>query len=377
MINVGILSMQRIANYGSFLQAYGLKKILEELGCKVQFVDYHPGKTLMPANEGSGFSRKIKKAVEAFGYKAPLREKIRFIRYKKNYASNYYPYLGINEKMNYAPKVDLLVIGSDEVFNCVQNNTNVGFSPELFGKNSNAERLISYAASFGNTTIEKLEKYKVASIVKKMLNCFDELSVRDENSRCIVEKLVGRKPSLHLDPVLIYDFVGKCDSIPKKIPEDKYMILYGYSGRFSKEECQEIKKYARENGLKVFCIGGVQEVCDKFINCNPFQVIAYFQHAECIVTDTFHGTILSIITQKKFVSVVRVNGYGNSEKMLDLLNRIGLNERVLDNFGNMSSLLNEKIDFFKVNNIINEERERSYRYLKCQIEYLSNNDGLC
>ena len=167
MINVGILSMQRIANYGSFLQAYGLKKILEELGCKVQFVDYHPGKTLMPVNEGSGFSRKIKKAVEAFGYKAPLREKIRFIRYKKNYASNYYPYLGISEKMNYAPKVDLLVIGSDEVFNCVQNNTNVGFSPELFGKNNNAERLISYAASFGNTTIEKLEKYKVASIVKK------------------------------------------------------------------------------------------------------------------------------------------------------------------------------------------------------------------
>ena len=58
MIKVGILSMQRIANYGSFLQAYGLKHMLEDLGCEVQFVDYHPGETLIPSNEGTGIKRK-------------------------------------------------------------------------------------------------------------------------------------------------------------------------------------------------------------------------------------------------------------------------------------------------------------------------------
>ena len=59
MIKVGILSMQRIANYGSFLQAYGLKHMLEDLGCEVQFVDYHPGETLITSNEGTGIKRKI------------------------------------------------------------------------------------------------------------------------------------------------------------------------------------------------------------------------------------------------------------------------------------------------------------------------------
>ncbi|MGZ1374257.1 hypothetical protein ACXO9U_03310 [Lactobacillus delbrueckii subsp. bulgaricus] len=75
-MKVGILSMQRIKNYGSFLQAYGLKSIMEELGAEVQFVDYHPGKTLIPVDGGRGFKRKLSKALEAFHGKASLSEKI-------------------------------------------------------------------------------------------------------------------------------------------------------------------------------------------------------------------------------------------------------------------------------------------------------------
>ena len=40
MSKIGIMSMQRIVNYGSFLQAYGLKSMLEEQGNKVEFIDY-------------------------------------------------------------------------------------------------------------------------------------------------------------------------------------------------------------------------------------------------------------------------------------------------------------------------------------------------
>lgn len=67
--------------------------------------------------------------------------------------------LGVTEEMNYNPELDCLVIGSDEVFNCIQKNSNVGYSPELFGKDNRAKKLITYAASFGNTTLEKLDRY--------------------------------------------------------------------------------------------------------------------------------------------------------------------------------------------------------------------------
>lgn len=367
MVKVGILSMQRIANYGSFLQAYGLKHIIEELGCDVQFVDYHPGDTLIPADGGTGLKRKIAKVTESLKYKAPLKEKIKFIKYKKNYAKNYYPYLGLSSEMNYSPELDMLIIGSDEVFNCVQNNTNVGFSPELFGQNNRAKRVITYAASFGNTTVEKLKKHQVADQVAKWIGEIDTVSVRDENSLNTVKTLTGEEPRHHLDPVLAYDFMGKCTDIPETVPDSKYMILYGYSGRFTKEECKTIREYAKKRELKIFCIGGVQDACDKFIDCNPFEVIAYFKNADCVVTDTFHGTIMSVITHRQFVSVVRKSGYGNSEKMTDLLGRLNLKNRIIDNLNQLSVMMREKIDYPVVDVIITEERTRTYNYLKEQI----------
>lgn len=368
MPKVGILSMQRIFNYGSFLQAYGLKKILEELDCEVQFVDYHPGECLIPAEGGKGIRRKLSKALEVLKQNAPVREKIRFIQYKKNYAAKYYPYLGIGEKMNYSPELDILVIGSDEVFNCVQNNTNVGFSPELFGYGNRAKKLISYAASFGNTTVEKLEHYQVKEEVARLLEQFDALSVRDANSGQIIMALTGRRPEYHLDPVLVYDFIGNCKEIPKNVADSSYMILYGYSGRFSEEECRAIRIYADNKKLKVFCIGGVQSCCDKFIDCSPFEVIAYFRHAACVVTDTFHGTILSVITKRRFAAFVRGQGYGNAEKLSYLLETLKLSGRIVSNIELLGNVLDDVVDYTKAEQIIEQNRERTYTYLNQMLE---------
>ncbi len=363
-MKVGILSMQRIQNYGSFLQAYGLKHILEDLGCEVQFVDYHPGETLIPADGGTGLARKVSKVKDAMKGSAPLKEKIRFINYKKNYASNYYPYLGITDERNYSPDVDVLIIGSDEVFNCVQNNANVGFSPELFGQGRKSRKLISYAASFGNTTLEKLGQYGVKEKVARWLKEFETISVRDQNSGEIVRNLTGKEPVYNLDPVLMYDFVGRCKDIPESVPEKNYMMLYGYSGRFSKEECKKIKEYANKRGLKIFCIGGVQECCDKFIDVDPFTVIAYFQHADCVVTDTFHGTIMSVITHRQFVAVVRDSGYGNSQKLTDLLERLHLEKRILVSMDRLSESIEMQINYSVTDEIIASERKNTQYYLE-------------
>lgn len=279
-MKVGILSMQRIQNYGSFLQAYGLKSILEELGADVEFVDYKPGEPLIHNNESKGTLRKVKKALEAFEGKAPLKEKVKFVKYKKDYSKNYYPLLNISSEYNYSPKLDLLVIGSDEVFNCVQDNPNVGFTPAFFGQASNAEHIISYAGSFGNTTLDKINKYKVSDSISKWFSDFDDISVRDQNSANIVESLTDKKPSINLDPVLMYDYMSS-GKVPAKVEDDNYLILYGYSGRFTSEECNVIRSFAKRRGLKIYCIGGLQDCCDKYLDCDPFKVISYFKRVYC------------------------------------------------------------------------------------------------
>ena len=373
MIKVGILSMQRIINYGSFLQAYGLKCILEEMGCCVEFVDYHPGECLIKDKVSqSGFLRKISKAVEVLKVGAPLKHGLAFIKYKKTFSKNYFKFLGISDKKNYFPVVDLLIIGSDEVFNCVQNNVNVGFSPELFGEGNNAKRLISYAASFGNTTLTKLEQFGKKEQLKDLLNSFQCISVRDENSYMIVSALTNKTIYRHIDPVLAYDYLCKCDKIPE-IKDSGYIILYGYTGRFTKDECREIKRYAKLKNLKIYCIGGVQHVCEKYIDCSPFEVISYFNNAEAVITDTFHGIILSIITHKHFVVFIRDRGYGNSEKLTDLINIFSLSDCVITDLKQLRKKIETEICYETIDDILTHERDKTYKYLSSNINRCKDN----
>ena len=142
------------------------------------------------------------------------------------------------------------------------------------------------------------------------------------------------------------------------------MILYGYSNRFSKQECDEIYRYARSRKLKIVCIGGIQRCCDVFLNINAFEVLAYFRNAECVVTDTFHGTIFSVISHRRFVSIVRAEGYENSQKLRDLLARLDLKERIATSVSSIDDVLEKPIDFTPVDSIIENERRKSYDYME-------------
>lgn len=372
MKKVGIMSMQRIANYGSFLQAYALKQLIEEQGNRVEFVDYHVGNPVIKENvdDSNKIIRKIKKGLETLQYKAPLCHKISFIRYKQTFAEKYMPLLGITKEMNYNPELDCLVIGSDEVFNCIQKNTNVGYSLELFGKDNKAKKVITYAASFGNTTLDKLNKYKKSDEIGELLKKFDVISVRDENSGKIVKTLTGKEVIYNLDPVLTYDYINCCDKIPQIRTGERYLILYAYSGRITKDEVCWIKQYAKSKNLKVYAIGGIQSCADKFISCTPFEVLAYFKNAEEVITDTFHGSIFSIITQRKFATIIRRSigdSYGNEEKLEDLLSRLELNDRMTTNITDVCNINNSSIDYNKINDILRNHRKVAKEYLQKNI----------
>lgn len=360
--------MQRIANYGSFLQAYALKTMIEELGHSVQFVDYRVcSPVIQDVTESSNkLTRMVKKGLETFAFQAPLQHKLAFIKFKKNYAGKYLPLLGITDDCNYSPKLDCMVIGSDEVFNCIQKNTNVGFSPELFGANSNEDKVITYAASFGNTTLTKLQQYGKDSEIGSYLQQLSAISVRDNNSGRIVKALTGETPEYHLDPVLAYDYFGKCKEIPELTVKERYLILYAYSGRITDAEADWIADYAKRKGLKIYAIGGVQKCADRFIDCSPFEVLAYFKGAEEVITDTFHGSIFSTIAHKPFTTIIRRSvgtGYGNEEKLTDLLKRLGLASRMTTDVKEADRINSTDIDYAEINELITTERLHTRQYL--------------
>lgn len=372
MKKVGILSMHRIYNYGSFLQGYSLKKMIESLedDIEVSFIDYKPGEVLVKesADSSSKLRRVLDKISEYNEVDARLRDKIRFFNHKRTYAKRFFPLLGLPPEPNYDTEVDVEIIGSDEVFNAVQANTRVGYSRDLFGYGSDAKSVISYAGSFGNTTIEKIEAFGIKDSMKNDFEHFEAISVRDRNSQNIIHKLIGKDPAVNVDPALAYDLMGLEDAIPKNRQyNEKYIIAYGYSGRLSSRENEAVRKYAKSIGAKILCFGGVQECCDEFIDCNPFELLAFFRDAEAIITDTFHGTIFSIINNRPFGTLIRQSTglkYGNEEKLSYLLEIFGLSAKKVNEPGEIEKVLAEKTDWDNVNSILTAERKKSREYLR-------------
>lgn len=365
-MKIGIMSMQRIANYGSFMQALSLKKMIESLGHEVSFVDYMIDPSVEKRHDKKekiicwlNIQKKKVKSLPAGKWLYKKVKKEIAAEQEIMYACN--DMLGITDKYIYHSKVDTLVIGSDEVFNCLQQGYTVGYSLELFGKNNRAKKVMTYAASFGTTTLERLREFDVDKEIASYLSKMTALSARDANTYDILSSLCGRKPELHLDPVL----VGKIENEPwKDVQLKDYIILYGYQNRFTQAECDAIMEFAHRNKKIVVALGEKQLDCDKHIRCMPDELISYFKDADYVFTDTFHGTIFSVICHKQFLTVVRNGNFGNSQKLVFLLEQLGLNDRQVCSIKDVSSQINRPIDYQRVDEIRNKQRIRSLNYLK-------------
>lgn len=356
-MNVGILSMQRVYNYGSFLQAYALKKIFNHRGHEVGFVDIEKGNVVKQKDDSR--IKKIIKHIDRYLIKRVLYSKKNkeldqlFYNVQKNI-------LNLSDDYMKAEQYDAVVIGSDEIFVCDPKGQ-WGLTGQRFGK-IEVTKVLSYAASCGYTGIMDIPENKITEIKNGLENLVG-ISVRDRNTSEFVEKMVGIIPEVNLDPVLIYDFKNEILLGEEMgIPQCPYMVVYAYHNRINaKNEIYEIKKYAKEKGLKTICIGGSLPWCDSFEVLHPFQVLAYFKHADCIVTDTFHGSVMAAKLNKKFAVLVRDS---NKNKLGHLLEKLCLQDRSVEDIEKIGNILNRRGDFNTCNKIIDNEIKHTMNYFE-------------
>lgn len=359
---VGILSMQRVINYGSYLQAYALKQLLLRYGAEsVEFIDIAPGRQL-PGFEGAGISYYVSrfKAMMRVILSGKAKSKKRTMDYRARLADmmhSAWEKLGLKEYPS-APEVDLAVIGSDEVFHCCQKTT-WGYTPQLYGRIPNAKEVVSYAGSFGATKINMLEEAGVAQEIGETLKTLKHISVRDDNSRSIVEKLTGITPSIQLDPVLAYGFIDEIKNA-HSVDESNYILIYSYPDRIhDKKEVDAIVEFAKRHGKKLISVMSRYDWCDDAVIPTPLDMLAWFKNADMVITETFHGTIFSIITQRQFATIGRKSAM---PKLTSMLRPLGLEDRLVSEDRSIQDIFSSKINYREVFERLDTLREENNKY---------------
>lgn len=348
VMKIGLLSMHRVVNYGSFWQANCLKEMISDIGnCDVEFIDIIPGKIEERTEYKKSFSfSKIKRIPY---YLFQKKKNLMFKEYQSKV-------LGCYDELNYRSDYDTIIIGSDEVFNFVQKSP-WGFSKQLYGDIEN-NNVNTYAACFGYTTLEDIISREKKDEIIKGLNNLKNVSVRDQNSHEIIKTLINQDALIHLDPVLVGEF-------PDILPEAKmkdYILVYSYDFRLSDHEIIEsVRSFAKKNKKKIISVGFYQDWVDENILPTPLEIISYFRNADYVVTDTFHGTIFSARTHKKFLSIIRET---NKQKLGDLLERIGMKDREYSIGDNFEKIIIKDIDYDNFERIRTKEKNRSIEYLK-------------
>lgn len=374
-MKIGILSMQRIKNSGSFLQGYALKHEIEALGHSVVWVDFSIKYKENSNKEKKKFAllRKVlgpckRKAVGVFRLmtSSEYRRKRNALKFVAEFGSFFdkqlYADLGMTAEYQYHPEMDMLVIGSDEVFNLIQfeNEYHAEIPWELYGYGFENIKVISYAASCGTTTTENMKRHGFYEKSTECLSKLSDISVRDKNTKEYIESM-GMKCHLNIDPVLLYDFG---DYTLPQINLKDYIVVYGYSFRFTDEEKKAIRKFADSKGKKLICVNEQQDFCDENLVVHPLEMLSYFKNADYVITDTFHGAVISLKYHKTFGAFIRES---NKQKLGYLLEHFEMTSRSVKNADALDKIMNSPVDYRRFDEILTSEQEKARNYLKSAI----------
>lgn len=356
-MKVGILTYYFVHNYGAILQAYGMQKVLESLGHEVSFLTFDRNYDHMPEGADRKYNLSIKSVplltryfisngVGTFYYNFIKREQLRLFTKQQ---------MHIAERYSDANQAAVL-IGSDEVF-----SIDVGINPFLYGHGIPVKNIFSYAASFGSTQQEDIDGYGCRELIKSGLEKFSKVGVRDIASAQIVKAVSSRDAILTCDPVILYGFKKEIQQAFANKSSEKYLLLYSYDKNFNEpDEIRTLRDFARKNNLKIFSVGYYHKWCDKNIMCSPVEMLEWFCNCEMVITDTFHGSVISIITNTPLM----VNLTKENQKVEYLLEEYHLTDRLTADIHDVDILFDQKTDYNAVNVLLEQKRQASMDFLK-------------
>ena len=357
MKKTGILTHYQVHNHGAILQMHALYKTLQFLGFKPFVLTYKKDFSFLPPSLGEKYNISLKSAPYYIKYLLKKGIGKTFFNFKKYRTLNRFKTENYDFMSVFQSDMDYVLVGSDEVF-----SLEVGVNMIMYGHGVPCKNIISYAASFGQTDAAEVIRRNCGALISSGLKSFKALCVRDGSSFNTVKEVTSLEPEINFDPVLLYGFENELKSLSIKKPADKYLVVYAYDNNMNDErEVSLIKNYAAKNNLTVVSAGYYHKWADINLNLNPLELLSVIKNAKAVVTDTFHGSVISALTNTPFAAFVRTI---NVNKMTYLLDSLGLSGRKMAGFDKLEEVLSRKTDWNAVNGKISELREKGLNYLK-------------
>lgn len=349
-MNIKILTIHCIPNFGSVFQTYALSEHLKMCGYgNIEVIDYRPSyykphslRTII------GMLLNLKK------YIVRSRKFEFFI--KENTTISVKEYHTLQQLIEAGIQADVVIAGGDQLWN-VYHDCGKDDAYKLAFTNS---KQISYATSMGQSGFTKEQLIELASKIRS----FSAVSVRESSSVNQLQQ-VGIKAEQCVDPVYLLS-AKQYGKFIKEIPHKHYLLVYLVTPSSLLDKT--IKYLSEKYNLQVILCSGFSKKCqcDVFLSdLGPEEILSYIKHADIVLSASFHATTFSLIFQKQFFTILP--DPNTNERIVDLLSTRGLSDRIVTETSDLKSCLSENIDY---NNICSYEPviEKSKAYLKRAIQ---------
>lgn len=292
-MKVGIITWHYYPNFGSSLQAYALQESIKSLGADVSIINYRNPKLVRKVTFKDTLSVVLSSTI---GWLFP-RFRYAHLHYMSKYLQQTKVVYDEQGVQKLSELYDTVVFGSDQIW-----APNV-FDPVYHGKYSKNCKKVSYAASIGLSEIPQglVEEYK------ENLSSFSHISVREEEGQMALKNQCGIDSMVVLDPTLLLS-VDKYKVMERKVPNisDPFIFCYFLNANNRYRIC--VEAYAKNNGLKVVgcsARNGDNEWMTIIEGISACEFLWLIHHSTCIFTDSYHGTIFSLLYHKNFRTFMR------------------------------------------------------------------------
>jgi len=366
-VKAGVITFHSAHNFGATLQAWALQKVLKNYNIEACVINYHPSiidDLYDPLKEKYGMEKVLAGIKLRFQNPRSLKRYRNYTSFIKNNFDLLGDFTTYEELEAAGLDLDAYIAGSDQVWNSEHIG---GFDPAYFLDFVKPGSLkISYAASIGRDYLLPVYHEQIRNSLKS----FTSISVREKSARKPVKELAGKPVDVVLDPTLLLPR-EEYDEI-KTTPDIKGQYIFVYMMEHNPDVVTFANRVSTATGLPIVQRRPNKIFKNEIATCYtsaPGDFLGLIENAEYVITNSFHGTVFSIIYETPFVSMLHSN---TGSRTVDLLKALNMESHLLYNPADFTDFSMFRIENQeKLRKKIKELRQTSLLYL---LDALRNND---